>query len=123
MRTLARRYYYLSILSVLGLIGTAISSPAAKAQSGVKIERARASGRPRQLHAVKPDEQNLRAERIRHVFSPQRRSGEPAASQLSGVNEHFAHARPQLGLTGVVKWFNPTKGFGFITPDEGSEDL
>lgn len=25
--------------------------------------------------------------------------------------------------TGIVKWFNETKGFGFITPSDGSKDL
>ena len=26
-------------------------------------------------------------------------------------------------MQGVVKWFNPTKGFGFITPTEGTSDV
>ena len=24
---------------------------------------------------------------------------------------------------GTVKWFNPTKGYGFITPEKGSQDI
>jgi CspA family cold shock protein len=44
-------------------------------------------------------------------------SGSKRASALFNIQEGRSMA------TGTVKWFNDSKGYGFITPDDKSEDL
>jgi CspA family cold shock protein len=39
------------------------------------------------------------------------------------ANARPAASGPEAELTGVVKWFKPDKGFGFVTPDDGGRDI
>ena len=55
--------------------------------------------------------------------------GEPAAApgsqekSWSTMSEISPPPPPGDSITATVKWFNPTKGFGFLVPDDGSPDV
>ena len=56
-------------------------------------------------------------------------AGEPAEAPVSqkiswSIMSDIGSPPPEGGsITAQVKWFNPTKGFGFLVPDDGSPDV
>lgn len=46
-----------------------------------------------------------------------------AASSVGGAGFERRPPRPPTTLEGAVKWFEPEKGYGFVSPDGGGKDV
>ena len=46
-----------------------------------------------------------------------------SSNEYSDLDELSGEAVDLVEITGVVKWFDVAKGFGFIVPDNGMQDV
>jgi CspA family cold shock protein len=73
---------------------------------------------------VGPGQKGLQVTEVVSVDASTAAPARPARSSSGPPRmDRQAPSGPTVETTGTVKWFNPTKGFGFISPQDGGKDI
>ena len=60
---------------------------------------------------------------VRPVWGPVMGSKNSAGATRSGVDAEDASGLTLIEVVGAIKWFDASKGYGFIVPDDGTPDV
>jgi len=71
---------------------------------------------------VAPGERSLQ---VTEIISVDSSTAAPSRPPRANIRSPFDRATSEVSVqeTGTVKWYNPTKGFGFIVRDSGGKDV
>ncbi len=72
---------------------------------------------------VGPGQKGLQVTEVVSVDTTTAAPSRAPRSPSAGPRDRAAPSGPTVETTGTVKWFNPTKGFGFIAPEDGGKDI
>ncbi len=72
---------------------------------------------------VGPGQKGLQVTEVVSVDTSTAAPSRAPRSPSAGPRDRAAPSGPSVETTGTVKWFNPTKGFGFIAPQDGGKDI
>ena len=72
---------------------------------------------------VGPGQKGLQVTEVVSVDTSTAAPSRAPRSPSAGPRDRAAPSGPTVETTGTVKWFNPTKGFGFIAPQDGGKDI
>ena len=72
---------------------------------------------------VGPGQKGLQVTEVVSVDTTTAAPSRAPRSPSAGPRDRAAPSGPTVETTGTVKWFNPTKGFGFIAPQDGGKDI
>ena len=71
---------------------------------------------------VGPGQKGLQVTEVVSVDQSTATPARPARSSAQMMDRHAVNG-PTVEIIGTVKWFNPTKGFGFIASQDGGKDI
>ena len=119
-----KQIFSIAILVVAVLVGllTARSMPGAVGMAPMAMLFFAGVGAGMSMRGLRGRRSAIGLATSNQTAEPRRRSSRTKSRNRGRGQGQAQGSKKESRATGVVKWFDDTKGFGFITPDNGDKD-